>query len=126
MNDLQLELTNLIGDKDLTFWCLCEDFNKNKFQIISHSGGSYWKINWIKGTVNEMRFNFQYEIIGHPATETDFKKWMNDNGIIWEQRDIDIKIFEQNILISYDSSKKLLDQDDETLIQIINFIKSSK
>ena len=135
LTELQLELTRLIGKKELTFWCLIEwsgnsSVNKRYLQKIDSQylmgyGDSekdmYQEAFWI----SEL-FLRDCEIIGHPATLSDFHRWMNEKNSewkidVWEQRQYWIWIF-GIWSIEYDSSKDLLEQDIEALKQIINLI----
>jgi len=129
MTPLQLEITKLIGKKELSFGCKVSW--KNKEELWNDDIVTF--VNWndfaTKHTpIKEKRFSV--EIIGHPATLSDLHRWMNENKIIrnWYQDRLCLMAtgFEDNCIanILYDSSKDLLDQSEETLTQIIELIKS--
>jgi len=137
MNDIQLELTRLIGEKELTFGCVLK-YNKfdyewfDYYQFLFTTKDCYGLVSTHSlNKDNEFRsYNDKYEIIGHPATETDFKRWMNGK-YDWQQTWSCIFFFELkdwNIemrTIEYDSSKELLEQKADTITQIISLIKSN-
>lgn len=53
--------------------------------------------------------------------------WMNDNNFTWLQDEGSIKIYKAEkrdiVIRPYDSSKELLEQDEETLKKIVELIK---
>lgn len=129
MNDLQLSLTRLIGKKELTFGCLT--YRNRLSRIISKDYPQWelsepWNLRYICIDDWENIYTSwltDTEIIGHPATLTDLHRWMNKNNI-WEdyfEQDCDF-IRYNGIEFQYISSKDLLDQDEETLKQIISII----
>jgi len=146
MTDLQLELTKLIGSKELSFGCLMEtssgvgefiDFHfpwwgKNCFSC--HINGSVYSIHTLVDETIPPE-----NIIGHPATLSDLEKWMESKWFEWEYGNKYTNQYgEAQIIIwwgngiylgnrfSYDPSKYLLDQSEETLKEIIDFIKANK
>lgn len=71
------------------------------------------------------------EVIGHPATLSDLHSWLeNENPYRRFSQDIaTIRVLREDgcfFVIPYNSSKYLLDQDEETLKQIIDLIKSNQ
>lgn len=154
MNDLQLELTRLIGKKELTPWCeiIVHDENfimhdNNRHATVQHIT-EQWDlflmyfvscVSWFDKHMSQVPLNGyihhddketfgSIEILNHPATLSDFHRWMNEEGILWSQV-TNIRILKgkqkDDIVIPYDSSKCLLDQEPSTLEQIISLIKST-
>lgn len=148
MNNLQLELTSLIGKKKLTLWAIVtvelEDetvewvFIKN---IADSDDTGSWYVSFFRGiTIQNSNDEFEdlecfesdVEIIGHPATLSDFHKWMNDMDLNWSQEPEGLSaniVFNESWdgsfdEIEYDTSLELLDQEEEILKQIIALIKS--
>lgn len=145
MNALQLELTRLIGKKELAMGCV---ISSKQFSIYWDEYKE-WTINrctWFhnQGNVRLEKFRVMnphteedewfeftdctsYKIIGHPATLSDFHRWMNENLKVHEnwRQNRDLIIFDWN-RIEYNSYKDLLDQDEETLKQIVELISSNK
>jgi hypothetical protein len=130
MTDLQLELIELIGKKDLSFGCLVKKW-KDIAKVIYEN---HYDIDVLIKVRYEYSYQSSYnidgiEIIWHPATLSDLHRWMNENR--WK----DVTFYQtytyidfthktgKEIEISYDSSKDLLDQSEETLTQIIDLIK---
>ena len=134
MNTLQLELTKLIGSKELSFGCIV--INKRIARVITKDYPQWdmpepWNLRYVCIDDGENIFTStltEHEIIWHPATLSDFHKWMNENVFHWSQwyesitYDIDWRSYAS---ILYDSSKELLEQSTETLQQIINLIISN-
>lgn len=129
MTELQLSLTRLLGKKDLSRWCvisfsvddgdgeeercvetLSED--DDGFGILHFYGG------WVKRGI--------VEIIGHPATLSDFHRMLASLGIHFRQSEKTIVLWSAEFekVFDYDSSKDLLDQDEPTLKAIISLIQS--
>lgn len=143
MNTLQIELTRLIGKKELTFGC-----------FINHKVDDDFDGDWHLARVTEVEdkhFFFyprtpygdtdwsddesEYEIIGHPATLTDLHRWMNEKKVNWDQdkRAINTTIpftdtdwTEITFYLPYDSNKDLLDQETSTLEKVISLITSNQ
>lgn len=124
MSPLQTELTKLIGKKELSFGCILKkwdivtEFISLTCNLVMTMYGS-----WLR----DIR---ECEIIGHPATLSDFHRFLNSSKKLrnFHQSEMDIEIFEKYeeypiLTISYNSSKDLLDQEEETLKQIIDLIK---
>jgi len=130
MNDLQLELTKLLGRKELSFGCWIK---------------IYWELDvivsmWSRldtNTYGDLSRDNIEEIIGHHATLSDlFRIWNKLEMIIqiWDisnnEQVLIIAYFEwlkrKIVKIKYLSSKDLLDQDEETLKQIIELISSNQ
>lgn len=130
MNNLQLELTRLIGKKDLTFWCLYKSKDEEKIFIDDwhyiFCDNEVYRDLWIK---EPRKICWEYEIIWHPATLPDFHRWMNENVFHWSQSYESIE-YDTDWLsyykIPYDSSKDLLDQDSQVLKQIIELINNNQ
>lgn len=141
MNDLQLELTRLIGEKELTFWCLILIPKSNIYARKNKEW--YWYIHFMTSetTMNACLNNWNYipsfyfkernvEIIWHPATLSDLHRFINSKQLIfdWTQNSEAIILKDENGLcekrIPYDSSKDLLDQSTTTLEALISLIKS--
>lgn len=127
LTPLQLELTRLIGKKELSFGCWIRNTKSRKcFEYHWIEWLQYNEIAW----PDLIRNAKHLKIIGHPASETDFKKWMNDNLKMhhWEQLVDWIFIVNEKWIINripYDSSKELLDQSEDTLKQIRDLILSN-
>lgn len=137
LSPLQLELTQLIGKKELTFGCLVWPFSHfhricyydyRSKEFITNIIYPGWETN-DNGRLHTDIVT-ESKIIGHPATLSDFHRCMNEKWIIWSQwknilfinQDNDIRtMFE----IPYDSSKDLLNQEDSILEQIISLIKEN-
>lgn len=138
MTPLQLELTRLIWKKEWSAWLIVKDnywiiltlvwerqFDWDDdvyFYAPEHKEISHW-FN------NEEYTRKKWEIIGHPATLTDFHRWMNEKGVFFKQEDWNIRYYhnieEIWIPMFYDSSKDLLEQSEETLTQIRDLIISN-
>ncbi len=133
MTDLQLELTKLIGKKDLSFGCLIRT-NVDWIIEVIHRNDIFNSLcviqedNWIfiSYIINK---NQCVEIIWHPATLSDLHRFLNWLSFDWSQNRDGIYFEEWSIStkapksISYDQSKDLLEQSEETLQQIIELIK---
>lgn len=163
MTDLQLELTKIIGSKELSFGCYIQKnnhwSNSDKpvvWRVTSDSTNfETWYQMWFNapymGTYSTTIFwisvlneideqgRKKWEIIGHPATLSDIEKWMESKWFEWEYGNKYTNQYgEAQIIIwwgngiylgnrfSYDPSKYLLDQSEETLKEIIDFIKANK
>jgi len=150
MNEQQLELTRLIGKKELSFWCYVVNKEMPSFyyKLITKvyfpwdtNENRWWVVNTNNNSVIEQTIpEEQFEIVWHTAHLPDFHKWMNEKikkvsdwhfsqwpdeirfCLAWRD---EIKVFEFDITIPYDSSKDLLDQSTETLDKIIELIKSN-
>lgn len=141
MNALQIELIRLLWRKELTFWCyilrgkndciyrLFSDDEISGYNLIEDlswdsEGYYFWDI--------ESFDKDEDEILGHKPELSDFHMWMNEKspyGKAFDQDSDYIKFYYFDIrrielLIKYDASKYLLNQDEETLKQIIALIKS--
>jgi hypothetical protein len=152
MTPLQLELTKLIGRKDLTKDCLVtlnsvwQKYSEKpqKWRLAEYI--TEWKYLWktqiLTANNENRRFKSSWEvteIIGHPATLSDFHRFLCENyDTAWYHNQYEwivykvmhtweygtMEVLSEND-IPYDSSKDLLDQDEETLNQIIELIKSN-
>ena len=130
MTPLQIELTRLIGKKELDFWCRCKTKWEYEEDIVLCS---YWKtVEWCKRNKSSSLEvdDIIDEIIGHPPTLSDLHRFMNENGMVWnmDKRIIYIDLSDLTVLepIWYNSSKYLLDQETSTLEQIISLISSNQ
>lgn len=146
MNPLQLEITKLIGKKELSLGCWLFIQNPDWYaQFIEESDVWNWftimsASDWYS-ILNDKKDNIKdWYIIWHPATLTDFHRWMNEkykywfkqihtgkeNYIVLHKRDSSTIFMDGShcVVIPYDSSKELLEQSSETLTQIISLIKS--
>lgn len=136
MTDLQLELTKLIGSKELSFGCkLIRHWNE--WDIIYdflwfYDPGiicTYYECvqRWKTVKIPENR---DTEIIGHPATLSDFEQFIFSLGNLhiekWNDEFIVKRTFKILLDIDYDWTKKLLQQTDEILEEIIDFIKANQ
>jgi len=122
MENLQLELTKLLGKKELSFWCKIEKWCR--YATIIH------KIEWwYKILADDLQVhNIQKPdiIIGHPPTLINFHRFLNEKWIVWGQWEDKIQFYPLSMYdewIPYDSSKELLDQEESTLKQIISLIR---
>ena len=102
MTPLQLELTRLIGKKELMFGCT-----------------DTLEVGYFHNPEKQIM-----KIIGHPATLSDFHRWVINNNLILTHQDS--RIYAGDTRILYDSSKDLLDQEEETLKQIVELISSNQ
>ena len=129
MTPLQLELTRLIGKKELTFgckviaeWTIRTMVWDADYKNYLTSNGSI-EYNYYVYANEDTEFSID-EIIGHPATLSDFHRWiMKTHDFAQSGTYIEIMSGSEIIEIKYDSSKNFLDQDEETLKQIISLIK---
>ena len=126
MNSTQLEITRLIGDKTLSFGC------RVKFQAWEYDEDivlcdRHWIIEFCKQkkvySKTELEQWIIYEILWHPATDTNFKKWMNEKGIDWWQSKTYLSTATYSI--PYNSNLPLLEQSEETLEKILALIKNN-
>jgi len=122
MNTTQIELTKLLGKKELTknckltWWTVVDD----KESVLSNDGTLFDDWPEIEDE----------EIIGLPPPITDFHRWLNEKEIVWSQwkkiifidKEKDVRTMYE---IPYDSSKELLKQSEETLKQIIELISNN-
>ena len=141
LEGVRLELTKLIWKKWQYIWCLIKDKLNERFYTISNE--YEWKIFYYIEPLDlpYSRYQFQieseFETIGHPATLSDFHRWMNER--FWNSKykksfeqdsnSIEIAISDEKIcwaIILYDSSKDFLEQSDEVLIKIRDLILSNK
>lgn len=151
MNQQQLLLTQLLGSKELTFGTLIRNFRWIwKFVAYHHPFGleSYYTME-MNGVEYDVGLGSGVEIpsvsiIWHPATETDFKRWLIGKGFDFTQWEDYIFIMKSKLLdngmfadfiselsnnairIKYDSSKDLLEQSPEALAQIIELIRNNQ
>ena len=146
MNTLQLELTKLLGKKELSFGCVV--FDNPPYNEHNWYNNWYWQIfdiysdhygDWgnkdgsfliARNWQEAIERNFaDIEIIWHPATLSDFHRWMNEKWIKFIQYpkeilfDTDEDEFDSSLV--YDSSKELLEQSESTLQQILELISSN-
>jgi hypothetical protein len=162
MTPLQLELTKLLGRKELTKGCeiVVHDENfimySNDRKAIVQDTMEKWDLFllyyvWYRANRNSQEKKIpmngwvhyddketmgSIEIIGHPATLSDFHRSMTSVWINWNQNNFFIEIiweidsYLKTIVtptsIPYDSSLWLLEQNEETLKQIIELINSNK
>lgn len=143
MNETQLELTRLLGDKTISFGCLVEwdsitSVSKRYQQTIDslHLLG-YWDSErdmYQEAFWMSELFLRNCEIIWHPATLTDFHKWMmvakdtaGNSMLSFRQNRETIAVWTVGETypqeIDYDSSLQLLEQSPETLSAILNLVK---
>lgn len=138
MTPLQLELTRLIGKKELTFWCKIYLPETKRYNRKWKEW--YWYIHVMTSdkTMSACLCNWNYipdfyyeerntKIIGHPATLSDLHRYVNDKHLQWKQLDDVMYIIPDKgatIMIMYNSWKDLLDQDESTLEQIISLIRN--
>ena len=129
MGELQIELTKLIGSKELSFGCLLNArginwrfLRKEKEFIFFYSE---------RKNIESIQKEF-VEIIGHPATLSDLHKFLNDK-IDWSQSDgkgieYDWDNDSQGYRHSfcYESWQELMEQSDKVLQKIIDFIKANQ
>lgn len=137
MTPLQLELTKLIGKKELTFGCIILIKNEYIYKVIEKQ----W--DFIYCTIHQLTINREdvttiirenvlgnpwREIIGHPATLSDFHRWIEKTNYRFKQDIAHIEIWPYwwYVSIPYDSYKDLLLQSDETLKQIISLISNNQ
>lgn len=138
MGELQIELTKLIGSKELSFGC---EINarwgiKGKFLRKENLSEEVIFFYSERENIESLQSKF-VEIIGHPATLSDFQIWLESKWLEWEQKNkYTDKFGEAKIMIwwgnwiylgesiEYDPSKYLIDQPEENLKAIIEFIKS--
>ena len=131
MNDLQLELTKLIGSKELTFWCIVNDTDYDTWTaIIFRERGREFIVsrdNDLSKPYLERKTDVEdWEIIGHPPTMVDFYVWCDKKWFWLTQNLTYLNVFSDKQFIfteKYDSTKPLIYQDIETLNLIIDFIK---
>ena len=131
MNDIQIELTKLLGRKELTFgckviseWVIRTMVWDADYKNYLTSNGSI-QHNYYVYANEDTEFSID-EIIGHPATLTDLHKWMNKKWISWGMGDeFWCSTKDGFIEFTYNSSEDLLDQEEETLKQIIELVKAN-
>ena len=138
MNELQLELTRLLWKKELSFGCLVK-IDKNIHKLCFYIYRDREWITKLSYENNDSLSNDHWRliteivnnntIIWHPATLSDFHRWLEENKIRWDMWYtlwfIGISLKNKVILIDWNSSKDLLDQDSEVLKQIIELIKNN-
>lgn len=129
MNALQIEITKLIGRKNLDFGCYIKTtYSPEPERVIDVMSNNRICVEWGCSEYDST----EYEIIGYEADIYDLQRWLNKNikqPTIWFQTADSILIEPEMtsiISIPYDSNKRLLDQDNTVFIEIINFIKSKK
>lgn len=142
MTDLQLELTKLIGSKELSFGC---EINARgiswRFLRKENLGEEFIFFYSERKNIESLQSKF-VEIIGHPATLSDLHRWITNKFRYWFRQEynkyskhIIIRILDDSVVrmdnshqkaIKYDSSLDLLDQSEETLKEIIDFIKANQ
>lgn len=137
MNQHQLRLTQLLGSKELKFWCVlfgktfANQSERNLVflydtvsQMCQHKVMDLDTSYTNKQLVDNTGWN-PFEIIWHPAHLHDFHNWLVDSDISWRQTTAWIWFENFRTSIPYDSSKDLLDQSEETLAQIIELITNN-
>lgn len=119
MNQQKLELTRLLGKKELRHIEWCKAYTDK-----------CWKKNsdWVYICMYCSRWggNDRYEEVSATPTLSDFHKWLVDSDISWRQTTAWIWFENFRTSIPYDSSKDLLDQSPETLAQIIELIRNNQ
>lgn len=139
MNQQQLRLTELLGSKELTFGCVIKNQNDVLLKVFKVKPSAMMFILYSddsKECIAQRDFETgkfpEFEIIWHPATLTDFHKWLNENKYEWQHDNkwlVICKVVEPDPTwykeIPYDSSLSLLNQKPEVLQQIIDFITSN-
>ena len=158
MTPLQLELTKLIGKKELRFGCYLRVkkwthwMDTQFFNTVIIDTDYVWDLRRYKTRhplyeVYEEYISFaiekqELEIIWHPATLSDLHRWLDSKYLYWNMEGSSYSwkitiamlhwktgqapIASNHNTILYESSKDLLDQDEETLRKIIEFINSNK
>ena len=133
MGELQIELTKLIGSKELSFGC---EINarwgiKGKFLRKENLWEEVIFFYSERENIESLQSKF-VEIIGHPATLSDLHKFLNDK-IDWSQSDgkgieYDWDNDSQGYRHSfcYESWQELMEQSDKVLQKIIDFIKANQ
>lgn len=141
----QLEITRLLWNKELSFWCYIKyTFEEWVYELYRYIGEFkdidgkekhhfLWEDN-VKYILDLSEIGKYIEVIGHLATDVDLKVWLNSKGIRWEQWENSIQV---NIVydeyfwettssetVDYDSNKSLIAQPEYNLTQVIALIKS--
>lgn len=128
-----LELTRLIGSKELSFGCIveCDMFWRKEWFVWVwwRKMTEYWIWVWI---YQYDRFDIDWvpnEIIWHPCQEYNLRKWADNFWLIVEITNTHLTIISWKNLnelvldISYEGTFPLYSQEPTTLTQIINLIK---
>lgn len=82
MTELQLELTRLIGKKKLSFGL--QVILKEWIGVKTVKGVDGFKQFKVCGNDKDFTISDCEEIIGHPATLSDFHRCMNNNRLQWK------------------------------------------
>lgn len=151
LTPLQLELTKLLGNKELTFGCLVKLKQHRIYcwqipyeRIVTYIWEPIEYLYELKRSsvifapefIREYDYELKeeidsYEIIWAKATLTDFHKWLNEEQLHYVQDALEIQIewrYGENndyIRVPYDSSKSLLEQEESTLEQIKTLITNN-
>jgi len=140
MNGLQLELTKLIGSKELSLWCILESKEYNTWNTFLYETFDNKIVTlWHQFPTVETWEKWELEIIGTPATIIDLHRFIlsvkdagnatiNNNKFHFQHSGFNIFIREcsedRGFSVDYDSEKALLEQSEQTLKTLIKFIKS--
>jgi hypothetical protein len=129
MTPLQLELTRLIGKKEYGVGLLFTQAYTDKIETMLSEvrWGNFHAITWDK--IHFPHTSQITEIIGHPATLSDLHMWINScNRIIdWSQNTEGISVtcfLGKIVVLFYDSSKELINQNEKHIKDIVYFIKN--
>lgn len=133
LSPLQLELTKLIGKKEYILISQWIDIFRTINLEQAENMMNEWNEKWRKyceecAEINEKPADNEISmdcIDTTPATLSDFHRYLNKKHSWWMQNENRIFVIEMNKWIPYDSSKDLLDQDEETLKQIVELVKSN-
>ena len=130
LEGVRLELTKLIWKKWQYIWCLIKDKLNERFYTISNE--YYWKIFYYIEPLDlpYSRYQFQieseFETIGHPATLSDFHKFIWPEWFTQHMGYIKLQGKWSGIKLQYDVMKEFLEQDDSVLESIALFIKENR
>lgn len=137
-----LELTRLIGNKELKFGCIIKDKEVQKEFVLcwiwepKMNWTPIYIIDWIRYNIPKWPYFFKFEIIWTPCDITDLFTWAKEKE--WKKMDIVIYYFDEFILkiypcttykeeekriIGYNPNLKLYEQSPETLSKIIEIVK---
>lgn len=129
MKNLQLEITTLIGRKNLDFGCYVKTiYSPEPERVIDVMSNNRICVEWGWTEYDST----EYEVIGYEADIYDLQRWLNKNikqPTVWFQTSESICIepeMESIISIPYDSNQSLMNQSKKTLMEIINLITETK
>lgn len=134
LTPIALELTQLIWRKDLEFGCIYYQPEFDFYHRIweeNPEDGDYpiamrnW---WRYATIEEIASAKYLQIIGHPVVDTDLFRWAEEKRVYLNITNFFLVWLSERLIvwdkeIPYNPKLPLYEQEEDTLLAIINIIK---